>query len=180
MWYEKEVTSLILIISANFACAAYDIMKCFISLMHCFSSRQNMWWSCDTDTVIWKLAVMAWASYQIRKIAVAHAPGMPGTFSPPPSSKETASKRSRHASRHVRHARAVMHVGIANPRWRGKRSRHSGRMRNPQFYVSGKRPMVLYHVWVFWLQKLSWVMYMILMINTMKAMPSHCIFKQHK
>ena len=26
----------------------------------------------------------------------------------------TASKRSRHASRHVRHARAVMHAGIAN------------------------------------------------------------------
>ena len=44
--------------------------------------------------------------------------------------------------RHVRHARAVMHVGIANPRWRGKRSRHSRRMRNPQFYVSGKRPMI--------------------------------------
>ena len=46
----------------------------------------------------------------------------------------------RHASRHVRHVRAVMHVGIANPRWRGKRSRHSGCMRNPRFYVSGKRP----------------------------------------
>ena len=26
-------------------------------------------------------------------------------------------------------------------RWRGKRSRHSRRMGNPQFYVSGKRPM---------------------------------------
>ena len=25
--------------------------------------------------------------------------------------------------------------------WRGKRSRHSQRMRNPQFYVSGKRPI---------------------------------------
>ena len=34
-----------------------------------------------------------------------------------------------------------MHVGIAKPRWRGKRSRHSRRMRNPQFYVSGKRPI---------------------------------------
>ena len=34
-----------------------------------------------------------------------------------------------------------MHFGIANPRWRGKRSRHSRRMRNPQFYISGKRPM---------------------------------------
>ena len=75
------------------------------------------------------------------KLLVAHAPGMPGTFSPPPISKETASYRSRHTSRHVCHARAVMHVGIANPRWRGKWSRHPRRMRNPQFYVSGKRPM---------------------------------------
>ena len=55
------------------------------------------------------------------KLRVAHAPGMPGTFSPPPTSKETAGQRSQHASRHVRHARAVIHVGIANPRWRGKR-----------------------------------------------------------
>ena len=29
----------------------------------------------------------------------------------------TAGKRSRHASRHVRHARAVMHAGIANLRY---------------------------------------------------------------
>ena len=33
---------------------------------------------------------------------------MPGPFSQPPTSMETASQRSRHASRHVRHARAVM------------------------------------------------------------------------
>ena len=46
-----------------------------------------------------------------------------------------------HASRHVRHARAVMHVAIANPRWRGKVRGHSRRMRKPQFYASGKRPM---------------------------------------
>ena len=30
-------------------------------------------------------------AYQIRQFAVAHAPGMPGAFSPPPTSKETAS-----------------------------------------------------------------------------------------
>ena len=56
--------------------------------------------------------------------------------SPPPTPsqlKETASYRSRHASRHVRDARAVMHVGIACPRWRGKRSRHSWRMRTRNF-----------------------------------------------
>ena len=75
------------------------------------------------------------------KLRVAHAPGMPGTFSPPPTSNETAIKRSRHASRHVRDARAVMHVGIANMRWWGKRSRHSRGMRNTQFCVSDKRPI---------------------------------------
>ena len=36
---------------------------------------------------------------------------------------------------------SARHVEIANPRWRGKRSRHSRRMRNPQFYVSVKRPI---------------------------------------
>ena len=34
-----------------------------------------------------------------------------------------------------------MHVGTPYPRWRGKRSRHSRRARNPQFHVSGKRPI---------------------------------------
>ena len=78
-------------------------------------------------------------SCQIRKIA--GCAGMPGTFLPPPITTETACSRSRHAKRHVRHARAMMHVGIANPRWRGKRSRHSQRMPNPQFYVTGERPI---------------------------------------
>ena len=35
-----------------------------------------------------------------------------------------------------------MHVGVANSRWWGKRSRHSRSMRNQQFYVFGKRPMI--------------------------------------
>ena len=60
----------------------------------------------------------------------------------------TAGHRSRHASRHVRHARAVMHVGIASQQFplkseAEKRSRHSRRMRNPQFWVSGKRSMIV-------------------------------------
>ena len=36
-----------------------------------------------------------------------------------------------------------MHVGIANPRWRGKRSQRS--RRNPQFNISDKRPMSWYY-----------------------------------
>ena len=59
--------------------------------------------------------------------------------------KKNSCLRSRHASRHVRHARAVMQVGVANLRWRGKFSQHSRRMRNLQFYVSGKRPIYQHH-----------------------------------
>ena len=67
---------------------------------------------------------LPWAScqIQIRKITLV----MPGTFSPPPTSKD---------------ARNVMHVGIANPRWQLKLSRHSRRMHNPQVYVRGKSPI---------------------------------------
>ena len=74
-----------------------------------------------------------WPLIKYLKLRVTHALGMTGRFSRAPTSKETTSYRSRLASRLVRHARAVMHVGIANPRWQGKRSRHSRRMRNPQF-----------------------------------------------
>ena len=75
------------------------------------------------------------------KLWVAHAPGMPGTFSPPP----------RVSDPDMHHGTCVTHVPWCMPgslisyflwnRWRGKRSRHPRRMRNPQFYVSGKRPM---------------------------------------
>ena len=67
---------------------------------------------CWNGTGLWELGYeleIPWASYQIRKIVGAHAPLMPGTFSPPP-----LVKRSRHAPRHVRDARAVMHAAIAD------------------------------------------------------------------
>ena len=41
--------------------------------------------------------------------------------------------------------------GFLWSRWRGKRSRHSRRMRNPQFYVSGKRPMLLIRALLYFL-----------------------------
>ena len=61
-------------------------------------------------------------------------------FPRPPTSKETASYRSRHASRHVRDARAVMHVRIAYLRWWGKRSRHSQRMFTSNFTYLSRGP----------------------------------------
>ena len=70
---------------------------------------------------------------------------MPGTFSPPP----------RASNPDMHHGTCVTHVPWCMPgsltssffwsRWLGKRSRHSRRMRNPQFYVSGKRPMKILH-----------------------------------
>ena len=68
---------------------------------------------------------------------------MPGTFSPPPWVSDPD----------MLHGTCVTHVlwcmpgtltsGFLWSRWRGKRSRHSRRMRNPQFYVSGKKLMRL-------------------------------------
>ena len=59
------------------------------------------------------------------KLWVAHAPGMPRTF-----------PRYR-LQRKPLVSDSGMHVGW----WWGKLSRHSQRMRNPQCYISGKRPM---------------------------------------
>ena len=56
------------------------------------------------------------------KLRVAHAPWMPGTLL------------------------TSLTGGFVWNRWRGKRSRHSRRMRNTPFCVSGKRPMTLIHV----------------------------------
>ena len=53
--------------------------------------------------------MLQWASYQIGKITgCAYAGNAKNVFS------ATAGQRSRHASQHVRDARAVTHAGIAN------------------------------------------------------------------
>ena len=85
-----------------------------------------------------------WTSCQIRKIAGAHARGMPGTFSPSPQVSDPD----------MHHGTCVTHVPWCMPgsltygflwkRRREKFSRHSRRMRNLQFYVSGKRPIDLF------------------------------------
>ena len=75
------------------------------------------------------------------KLWVAHAPGMPGTFSPTP----------RVSDPDMHHGTCVTHVPWCKPgsltsgflwsRRREKRSRHSRCIRNPRFYVSGNRHM---------------------------------------
>ena len=84
------------------------------------------------------------------KLQVAHAPGMPGTFSLPPRVSDSD----------MHHGTCVTHVpwcipgslisGFRWSRWRGNCSRHSRRMRNPRFYVSGKRPMERVMPPIFW------------------------------
>ena len=88
-----------------------------------------------------------WAFARYVKLRVGHAPGMPGTFSPP----------LRVSDPDMHHGTCVTHVprctlgsltsGLVWIRWRGKCSRHFRRMRNPQFGVSGKRPMAFFFAW---------------------------------
>ena len=69
---------------------------------------------------------------------------MPGTFSPPP----WVSDSDMHHDTFVTHVPWCMPGSLTNcflwSRWPGKRSRHSRRMHNPQFCVSGKRPIERY------------------------------------
>ena len=116
------------------------------------SPSRSLWRHCNVLCSIppwehfsgWALVAwgyMAWASCQIRNIAVAHAPGMPATFSPPPRVKD----------HDMHHGTCVTHVPWCMPgsltigflwsQWRRKRSQLFRRMRNSPFYVSGKRPM---------------------------------------
>ena len=68
------------------------------------------------------------------KLRVAHAPRMPGTFPPPTVSDPDMT--------HVPWCMpGSLTSGFLWSRWRGKRSRHSRHMRNPQFVVTGTRPM---------------------------------------
>ena len=84
---------------------------------------------------------LPWASCQIRKIAGAHAPGMPGTFSPSPQVSDPG----------MHHGTCVTHVSWCMPGsltngflWNRRRGKRSRRMRNLQFCVSGKRPMAFH------------------------------------
>ena len=102
-------------------------------------------WSDCTELYSWNRQATHWipcdgplTRYAI--LRVAHAPGMPGTFYPPP----------RVSDPDMHHVTCVTHVPWCMPgsptsgflwsRWQGKRSRHSRCMRKPQVYSSGKSP----------------------------------------
>ena len=68
------------------------------------------------------------------KLRVAHAPGMPVTFTLPPWVSDPDIHHATCAPHEPRCRSGSLTSGFLWSRWR-----HSRRMRNPQFYVSGKR-----------------------------------------
>ena len=90
----------------------------------------------------------SWVSCQVRKIAGCACAGNAGIASDPDM-------------HHARDACALIHAGwptggVLCSRWRGKRSQHSRRMHNPQFYVSGRRPIII-SVMDSWFDKQYWL-----------------------
>ena len=83
------------------------------------------------------------------QVCVAHAPGMPKTFSPP----------LRVSDSDMHHSTCVTHMPWCIPGslssfflwslWWGKRSPHLLRKRNPQLYVSCKRPILVITIFRF-------------------------------
>ena len=106
-------------------------------------TRTFLWYVVCTNKSLW--TTMFHLSYKLNgplaryaKLRVVHTPG---TFSSP----------SQNSDPDMHHGTCVTHVPWCMPgsptsgylwiRWQGKRSRHSPRMPNLQFYASGKRPM---------------------------------------
>ena len=87
-------------------------------------------------------ATSYWPLARYVKLRVVHALEKPGMFSSPPQ----ISDPDMHHGTCVRHVPWCMPgsltIGFRWSRRRGKRSRHSRRMRKPQFCVSGKRPII--------------------------------------
>ena len=94
-------------------------------------------WLADDDMTFLS---QPWASCQIRKIAGCACAGI----SPPP----WVSDPDMHHGTCVTHVPWCMSGSITHgflwSWWRGKRSWHSRRMRNPIFYVYDKRPMTIF------------------------------------
>ena len=106
-----------------------------------------------------------WASYQIPIIAGCACPRMSGTFSPPLRVSDPpllVSDPGMHHGTCITHVPWCMSGSLTSSfvwrRLRGKRSRYSLHMRNPPFYVSGKRPIICYNahchdIWDIWKHK---------------------------
>ena len=113
-------------------CSIYDVIFFVFLCVFC--------WINSVSPDPW--VTISWASYKIDKIVGCACAGNAGNVFPPPRVGDP----SMHHGTYVKHAPWCMPgrltSGLFCSRWRGKRSRHSRRMRNPQFYVPGKRPII--------------------------------------
>ena len=101
--------------------------------------------TCQVDQVVdmpwWQQMPSHGPLTRYAKLRVAHAPGMPETFSPPPRFSDPDIHNGTCVTQVPWCMPGSLTSGFLWSRWRGKRSRHSKRMCNPQFYVSDKRSM---------------------------------------
>ena len=86
--------------------------KQFIWLSRCPAPNSGVLGLCLTKSDLERQAIGAMGLLPDKQYCGCACAGNAGNAFP-----VTAGKRSRHASRHVRHARAVMHAGIANLRF---------------------------------------------------------------
>ena len=78
------------------------------------------------------------------KLRVGHAPAMSGTFSPPLQVSDPDMHRGMCVTHVPWSMSGSLTSGFLLSQWWEKRSRHSRWILNPQFYTSGKRPMVIW------------------------------------
>ena len=94
--------------------------------------------SCDP----WNEIIYLWASCQIRKLLVAHAPGMPETFSPPQRVSEPDMHHGTCMARVPWSMSGSLISGFLWSRWRRKRSRHSRCITDMDYRWSGEKPLL--------------------------------------
>ena len=104
------------------------VYMCIYSCLPVFQVVHKLWTESFYDACIVNGPLARYV-----KLRVAHAPGMPGTFSPPPP----VSDPDMHPGTCVTHVPWCMPGSLSSvflrSWWRGKRSRNSRRMRNTQF-----------------------------------------------
>ena len=140
-----------------------NIFSTLFSLCHLWDNAVGPWYKTDTSAREWhdniiftstqlnstQRSYVSWAIYnidqltscQMRKIACRACAGNAGNVFP----TTAVSDLDMHHGTCVTHVLWCMPVSLTSgllwSRWRGKRYRYSRRMRNAQFYVSGKRPI---------------------------------------
>ena len=109
-----------------------------ISCMSLYGSHVGLGHTNKRNEVHW----WVWASYQMRNIDGCPCAGNAGNV----FSRHRLQRKPLVSDPGMHHGTCVTNVpwcmsGSLTLRWRWRRSRHSRRVHNPQFYVFGKRPM---------------------------------------